>query len=142
MPTLFEYHIFISHAWRYGDEYNNLIRLLDSAPNFKYKNYSSPQDRPLQNLNATDANTKSEIKAAIARKLKPCSCVLVISGMYVAYREWMQYEIDLARIMNKPIIAISPRGNTLMPQAVSSVSRTIVNWNTSSIVSAIRKYSK
>lgn len=54
----------------------------------------------------------------------------------------MQYEIDLARIMNKPIIAISPRGNTLMPQAVSSVSRTIVNWNTSSIVSAIRKYSK
>lgn len=142
MPALFEYHIFISHAWKYGDEYNRLINLLNSASNFKYTNYSAPSDKPLQNLNSTDVNTKKEIKEAISRKIRPCCCVLVISGMYVAYREWMQYEIETAKAMNKPIIAIYPWGNQIMPSAVRSVATVTVNWNTTSIVDAIRKYGR
>lgn len=139
MPTLFNYHIFISHAWRYGNEYDRLIRLLNAAPNFSYYNYSAPKDKPLQNLDASDVVTKSEIKAAIDRKIRASSCVLVISGMYTTYREWMQYEISAAQRMGKPIIAIRPYGAQMMPFAVSSVATETVGWNTDSIVSAIRR---
>ena len=139
MPALFNYHIFISHAWKYGDEYERLIKLLDGAPNFSYLNYSAPKDKPLQNLDATDVRTKADIKAAIDRKIAPSSCVLVISGMYAAYREWMQYEIDTAKRMGKPIIAISPWGGSVIPTAVSLAATKIVGWNSSSIVSAIRQ---
>ena len=139
MPILFNYHIFISHAWRYGSEYDKLISLLSSAPNFSYYNYSAPKEKPLKNLDSTDVTTKAEIKAAIDRKISASSCVLVISGMYVAYREWMQYEIDCAWKKGKPIIAIMPRGGQRMPEAVSSKATIIVNWNTDSIVSAIRR---
>lgn len=141
MPTLFNYHIFISHAWRYGSEYDRLVSLLDNAPYFSYLNYSAPKNKPLQNLDSTDVRTKSDIRAAIDRKIAPCSCVLVISGMYAVYREWMQYEIDTAKRMGKPIIAISPWGGKVMPLAVSQAATKIVNWNTDSIVSAIRQYS-
>lgn len=139
MPALFNYHIFISHAWRYGADYNRLVNLLNSAPNFSYFNYSAPEDKPLVNLDLSDVKTKAEIKAAIERKINCTSCVLVISGMYTAYREWMQYEIDYAYNTNKPIIAVKPWGNQVMPFAVSSKATKIVGWNTDSIVSAIRE---
>lgn len=139
MPTLFNYHIFISHAWRYGAEYERLVRLLDSAPYFSYFNYSAPEDKPLQNLDSTDVRTKSEIKSAIARKINCSSCVLVISGMYYTYREWMQYEIDYAYKNGTPIIAVIPWGSQVIPTAVKEKASKIVGWNTDSIVSAIRE---
>ncbi|MFB0920225.1 MAG: TIR domain-containing protein [Oscillospiraceae bacterium] len=141
MPKLFDYHVFISHAWKYGDEYDRLVRLLDNASNFAYYNYSAPAEKPLQNLNSTDVTTKNQIKAAIDRKISASSCVLVISGMYTAYREWMQYEIDSAKSMRKPIIAIRPWGSQVMPTVVSLAATEIVGWNTDSVISAIRRHS-
>ncbi len=141
MPQLFNYHIFISHAWKYGEEYNRLVRLLDNAPYFSYYNYSAPEHKPLHNLDSTEVTTKSQIMAAIDSKISSCNCVLVIAGMYAAYREWMQYEIMSAVKKNKPIIAIKPFGNTVMPTFVSTYADEIVNWNTDSIVGAIRRHS-
>lgn len=42
------HHIFISHAWKYGAEYDRLVNLLDSAVDFTYRNYSAPKDNPLK----------------------------------------------------------------------------------------------
>lgn len=142
MPALFGYHIFISHAWKYGDSYTRLVNMLNSASNFTYSNYSAPKDKPLQNLDATDVTTRNQIKAAIDRKISPCSCVVVLAGMYTAHSYWMQYEIDTAKRMGKPIIAVRPWGSSMMPTAVSSVANEIVAWNTLSIVSAIRRHTK
>lgn len=133
------YNLFISHAWRYSSEYEKLINLLDNADGFSYNNYSAPKDKPLHNLDSTDVTKKLEIKQAIDRKIRPVSCILVISGMYTAYREWMQYEIDSALKMGKPIIGIKPWGATQIPKAVASVAHEMVGWSTSSIVSAITR---
>lgn len=53
----------------------------------------------------------------------------------------MKYELDTARAMNKPIIAIRPWCAAQTPLEVSISANTIVGWSTSSIVDAIRKYS-
>ena len=47
MPSLYDYRIFISHAWKYGDDYNRLVNLLDQARYFSYYNYSAPKEKPL-----------------------------------------------------------------------------------------------
>jgi len=141
MPSLKTYDLFISHAWKYGDSYERLVSLLRSAPNFDFRNYSAPSDKPLQTLGGTTVWTKSQIKDAIKRKIQPVNCVLVLSGMYLTYREWMQYELEVAAELNKPIIAIKPWGNTEVPLAVRLYADEIVNWNTSSIVQAIRMHS-
>lgn len=140
MPELKQYNIFISHAWRYGKEYDKLVSLLDGAKNFCYYNYSAPKEKPLHNLDATDAKTKGQIAAAIDRKIAPASCVLVISGMYASYREWMQYEIDKALALGKPIIGIIPWGQEKVPDYVRSAADIMTGWNTESIVDAIRSY--
>lgn len=141
MPNLFNYHIFISHAWKYGAEYDRLVNMLDNAHYFSYYNYSAPRENPLKNPNGTDVTTKGQIMAAIDRKIALSNCVLVLSGMYVAYRDWMQYELDTAVEMEKPIIAVRPWGAQVMPSAVSAVATEEVGWNTDSIVAAIRKHS-
>ena len=137
MPYLYEYRIFISHAWKYGEDYHRLVRLLDNAPLFHYTNYSAPEDKPLE-LSSVWAR-RSEIEKKITNKIAPVHAVLVISGMYANHSDWMKYEIDEAFRMGKPIIAIQPWGNTAMPGYVRALATDCVGWNTTSIVNAIRE---
>lgn len=141
MPALKTYDLFISHAWQYGNSYDRLVKLLDDAPYFYYRNYSAPSENPLRTLKGTDAMTKRQIMDAIERKIKPVNCVLIISGLYTSHHEWMQYEIETAVRLGKPVIGIVPWGNTEVPAIVRLHSDTIVNWNTDSIVRAIRDFS-
>lgn len=140
MPPLKMYDLFISHAWKYGDEYSRLVTLLDNAPYFIYRNYSAPSDKPLHNLDSTDVTTRTQIKSAINRKIDPVNAVIVIAGMYANNREWMEYEIETAQRKGKPIIAIRPWGNSITPTYIQNAAQEIIGWNTDSIVRAIRTY--
>lgn len=139
MPELKTYDLFISHAWKYGEHYDRLVSLLANAPYFSFRNYSAPEQKPLVPAGMTI--TDSQLRAAIQGKIRPVNAVLVISGMYAAHREWIQFEINTAVQMNKPIIGIRPWGSEVTPYAVTSVAREIVGWNTDSIVKAIRWHS-
>lgn len=137
MPQLYDYRLFISHAWKYGDDYNRLINLLNNAKNFSYFNYSAPAEKPL--FPAGTPKTNSEIGKLISNKIRPSQITIVISGMYGAYSDWMQYEIDESVRMGKPILGIYPWGQSKAPTYVTSNADKMVNWNTDSIVSAIRE---
>lgn len=136
MPTLKNYKIFISHAWKYGTDYNRLINLLDNANNFSYYNYSAPKEKPLFPEGTPLTNTK--IANKITDKISPSQVTIVIAGMYVAYSDWIKYEIDESIRMGKPIIGIYPYGSTIAPKYVTDNANKMVRWNTDSIVTAIR----
>lgn len=129
------YNIFISHAWKYNSEYYNLEEMLNNAPYFTWKNYSVPQH------DALDTKTNRELEEALKRQISPCSCVLIIAGMYYNYRTWIQKEIDIAKTYKKPIIVVRPRGQERMPSELLSDDFYRVNWSTNSIVEAVRNYS-
>ncbi len=133
MPPLHRYRIFISHAWRYNAEYYRLIDRLDEAPNFLYANYSVPKHDP------ADANNNSKLKEQLRRQIRPVEVVIILGGMYVAYSDWIQFEIDFAKSLGKPILGIRPWGAERMPQAVQDAADEIVGWNTPTIVRAIRR---
>ena len=139
MPSLKTYDLFISHAWKYGDQYDRIVNMLDSAPYFTYRNYSAPEDKPIVPYGTTISNTMLE--NAINNKIRPVNAVIVLSGMYVAYHDWLQYEIDVAKHYKKPIIGVRPWGSEVVPGAVTAAADIIVGWNTMSIVDAIREYS-
>ena len=130
MPLLHRYRLFISHAWKYNAEYDRLIDYLGDAENFDYANYSVPEHDPV------DGN----IEEALRKQIRPVEVVLILAGMYVSHSDWIQFEIDFADLLGKPIIGIKPWGSERIPQAVQDKAQEIVRWNTSSIVSAIRRY--
>lgn len=132
MPDLKTYRLFISHAWNYNDEYYRLIDMLNKAPLFNYANYSVPEHDPLP---------MRQLHGALYDQIRPVNIVIILSGIYVSHSDWIQAEIDIASELDKPIIGITPLGNTRMPQAVQDVADEIVGWNTGSIVDAIRRHS-
>ncbi len=134
MPKLRTYHVFISHAWEHHDDYDRLVDMLDQAPNFSWKNYSVPEHDPL------DADNQTELEEELREQIRPVHIVIVLSGMYAAYREWIQKEIDLAQEMGKPIIGVKPWGQERIPEVVQQAAEEIVGWNTDSIVRAIRQH--
>ena len=134
MPALKNYRLFISHAWDYGGDYYRLIQLLEKAKLFKMIDYSVPQHDPI------DFQNTRQLEETLQNHIKLVNAVLIISGMYVNHREWIQYEIDVAQYYSKPIIGIEPWASQRIPNEVQKVATTMVKWNTDSIVSAIRKY--
>ena len=139
MPELRIYDLFISHAWRYHDDYDRLVELLNKAPNFKWRNYSVPKHDPAIDPN-TDAGFQ-ELKAALGEQIRPVNCVLIVSGMYAAHRRWIQVEMDIASEYGKPMIGVKPWGQERIPTEVQEAVKEMVGWNTDTIVAAIRKWS-
>jgi len=133
MPELHRYRLFISHAWTYNDEYNRIIQFLNQASNFIYSNYSVPEHDPVI------AGNTSKLKEELRQQIRPVEVVIALAGMYVAYSDWIKFEIDYASLLSKPILGVKPWGSQVTPTAVSSAADIMVGWNTDGIVSAIRQ---
>lgn len=139
MPELKTYDLFLSHAWKYNDDYYRLEKMLNEASLFKWRNYSVPKHDPV--IDSKTYAGKAELTELLRRQVKPVNCVLILGGMYVAYSEWILKEIKLAQSYNKPIIGVYPWGQQNMPLAIQNAATELVGWNANTIVSAIRRNS-
>ena len=101
-------NIFVPHAWDYEGDYQRLLGLLNGVEGFEFKDYSVPKEEPLE------GGTNKELEDALRRQMISSSVVVIPAGMYVHYREWIQKEIQLAKELGKPIIAVRPWGSELM----------------------------
>jgi hypothetical protein len=109
--------------------------MLDNKLYFDYRNYSVPKNDPIHNAPYT-----YQLKEAIRKQMQPTSCVLIMAGVYSTYSKWINIEIELAKSMNKKIIAIEPWGSERTSVVVKNSADEIVKWSTDSIVRAIRGY--
>ena len=135
MPALKTYVGFISHAWKYHDEYLRLETMLKTAPKFTFRNASVPRTHsiPLP-------ITKAKLQEALDEQIRISNVVLILSGMYAAHSEWVNTEIAIAAKYQKPIIGVIPWGQKITPRAVQNVAKEMVRWQTQSIVQAIRNH--
>lgn len=131
MPTLKTYDVFISHAWKYSDDYYRIVEFLNNAPNFKWRNYSVPQHDPKD----------GDLEEALKQQIRPVNIVIILAGMYTNYSDWIEFEMDFSDLISKPMIGVKPWGAQRIPKEVQDRVEEMVGWNTSSIVSAIRRHS-
>lgn len=134
MPNLRNYHLLISHSWNYPEQYNTICSWLNETPHFYWANYSVCCDNPLE------TKTDNELKEKLKNKIANTSCVIVLSGMYANYSKWIDFEIETAIAMNKPIIGVKPWGQERTPLKIQINSKEVVGWNSNSVVNAVRKY--
>lgn len=128
-------NLFISHSWAYGDAYQKLVKMLDDASRFVYSNYSVPKNDPVHN-----APSKQALYDAIKAKVRFCDVVIIMAGVYSTYSEWINKEIKIAKTdFSKPILAVKPWANKRVSTTVSNAADEVAAWNSSSIVSAIRR---
>jgi len=126
-------NIFISHSWTYGSQYDRLVEFLDQEK-LDYRNYSVPKDDPVH-TNGTD----KQLRAAIDAKIRQCSCVIILAGVYASYSKWINIEIEIAQNYGKSIIAVEYWGSQHTSQVVKDAADRVVGWNAKSVVNAIKE---
>ena len=131
------YNLFISHAWAYDERYAGICRLLDSVPNFVWRDYSAPRDYPVVDRGTETGRTR--LRALLRERVRLSSCFVLVAGMFVDHREWVQAEIQFAQEYNKPILGVLRRGQQRTPDTVYQVSDKIVAWNSLSIANGVRE---
>jgi hypothetical protein len=139
MPKLKTYDLFISHAWRFSENYFMLEELLRNAGNFKWRNYSVPVDEPI--VDPDSPVGKAKLTQLLINQVKPVNCVIIIGDGHAAQSDWVIKEIEIAQVYNKPILGIYPPGYEQLPEIVKNASHEIAHWDVASIISAIRKIS-
>jgi hypothetical protein len=126
--------IFITHAWRYHEDWTRAGELLDATEGLTWRNFSVPWYDP-----AMDPNT--EIGGAFVRRwlesqITPVRAVLFLAGVYrvKSNRKWLELEVELARHHRKPILGLAPVGTTEFPADTMPLVDEVVAWDGRQIV--------
>lgn len=127
------YRLFISHSWKYPEAYQGITSMLQKGE-IAYYNHSVPKDDPIH-TNGTD----KQLYDAIEAKIKGCSCIIILAGVYSSYSKWINIEIELAKKYNKPIIAVEPWASEKTSTIVKINATRIVGWNYSSLCNTIKQ---
>lgn len=130
------YNVFISHSWDHVADLKSLKRLLESRGYFKVEFQEKTPDNPIDSANS------AYIKTVLRRCIENSDVVLALAGVYASHSGWMAWELNEASSKGIPIIGVVPWGQERVSKIVQDKARTIVRWNTESIVDAIRLYAK
>ena len=109
--SVHQVHVFVSHSWHYSGHYQTLREWIFDTPwsigqaSLNLRDYSVPKDDPIHN-----ARTERELREAIYRKIERSHVIVIPTGMYANYSKWIGKEINGAKTMSKPILAVNPWG--------------------------------
>jgi hypothetical protein len=121
--------LFISHSWKY-DDYDRLVSLLKNRGYFSFKNSSVPQEKSIE-------GSHLGIWTDITSKIRWSQVVLYIAGIETTTSPSVCKEIALAKLLNKPIIAIVPH-QSQRSSTLRFLANETVKWRKESIIKSIR----
>jgi hypothetical protein len=131
------YDVFITHAWRYHDDWNRVSSILDNVAGFKWRNFSVPWYDP-----AMDPNTQvggEFVRNWLESQILPCHAVLFLDSVYAvrSARKWLDTEVEMARAAGKPIIALPAFGASGVGVTVALMVDAVVPWDGGVVAQAI-----
>ncbi|HEU4561302.1 MAG TPA: TIR domain-containing protein [Longimicrobium sp.] len=126
--------LYLSHRWRYSQEYKGLVGMLDRDPDFLWCNYSVCEETPFL------TTSPRKLEEGLRDQIKRAHVVLVVGAMDVPHSEPMLTEIEFALEFKKPLIWVIPRGAQRLPGFVDDVADKVVGWSTRSIVDAVERF--
>ena len=132
-----QYDLFLSHAWRFHDDWNQLAERLDKAQGLSWRNFSLPWHDPAMNAN-TPVGGKF-IRQFLESQIKPVHCVVFLAGVYEikSARTWLDMEVEMARKHHKPIIAVPAIGKDSVPDEVSALCDAATSWDTMAFLATL-----
>lgn len=137
MRTLKCYDLFLTHAWRFHDDWMKFSELLDKTSGIAWRNFSLPWHDPAMTA-STEVGGRF-IRDFLERQIIPVHGVVLLSGVYAinSARRWFDMEIEMARNHNKPLIGIPAVGEKVVPDEVSSLCDACCEWDAVQLLATI-----
>ncbi|MBV8630748.1 MAG: TIR domain-containing protein [Silvibacterium sp.] len=132
------YDIFITHAWRYHDDWTRLSSLFDAEKSIKWRNFSVPWYDP-----ALDPNTELGAKAIrswIDGQIRPVIGTVLLDGVYAvkSNRKWLELEVELSRNHLKPVVVLPAHGTTIVSAEATALADAVVAWDALGIIKVLQ----
>ncbi len=125
------FRIFASHGWETDEDYLRLFEYLESTTNFYYENLLPPGSSP-------EGESIAQRRTRILDAMKRAEVVVVCTGQYEPFRDWIDFEISAAKAHRLPIVLVEPFGPKDAPAELKSKADQIVGWSSRSLEDAIR----
>jgi hypothetical protein len=133
------YDIFISHAWRYHEDWMLLSKLFDAEKRIRWRNFSVPWYDP-----ALDPNTElgaRAIRTWLEGQIRPIYGFVLLDSVYAvkSARKWLDLEVELARGLAKPVIALPAHGQTTVSQDAAARADESGSWDIAALIEAFER---
>ena len=131
------YDLFVTHAWRFHDEWLQFVNLIDQAPGIDWRNFSLPWHDPAMKPN-TELGRKF-IHSFLENQIIPAQAVILLPGVYAinSARKWIDLEIEFARKHGKLIVGVSLSDEANVPQEVAKLCDDCVGPNATEAIRII-----
>jgi hypothetical protein len=134
----YDVNVFISHSWSYSGHYDTISEWLcdgqwnvDGTP-LRFVDYSVPRHNPIHY-----APNAQALRAAIYERIAGSHVVVIPTGVYATYSNWIGKEIDGAKLYGKPIVAVTGWGAERESTVVTDAAAETVGWQKQSVVNAV-----
>jgi len=127
--------IFVTHLWDKSDDYLRVFEYLESARNFFYRNYSTPEHRP--------TGEKEVLKEDLRKQMASVEAVVALASLYEHNPDLVTFQLLYAQANQKPVILLKPFGGKGdVPKALTEHADEIVEWDERALVDAIRRQAR
>lgn len=130
--------VFVSHSWRHPRHYETLARwLLDNdwsvgRNKLSFDDRSVPRERAIRGIRSTRA-----LRSRLTAQISCVDVVVIPSGLYASYSDWIPEEIEGAQRTGRPILAVDPRGAIRTSSVVNRAADLTVGWTAKSVIGGI-----
>jgi len=127
--------IFVTHVWQSTDDYLRVFEYLESARNFFYRNYSTPDRRP--------AGDREAEREALRRQIAPVEAVIGLSSLFQEHQDLLTFQLLFAQASHKPVVLMKPFGaRQEIPKPILDLANEVVEWDERALVDAIRRQAR
>jgi hypothetical protein len=127
--------LFVTHVWENSDDYLRVFEYLESARNFFYRNYSTPDKRP--------SGDKEALREDLRRQIAPVEAVIALSSLFDSHQDLLTFELLFAQASRKPVILMKPFGTRKeVPKSIVDLADEVVEWDERALVDAIRRQAR
>ena len=127
--------VFVGHGFEASDDYMRVFEYLESSHNFYYVNCSSPDAR--------GSFDREALKTELRKQIGLAEVVIVPSALYRTHREWIDFELNCAKGLDKPVVVLETFGvKETLPVQLEALADEVVEWNERTIVDAVRRQAR
>jgi hypothetical protein len=129
--------LFVTHAWETSDDYLRVFEYLESARNFFYRNYSTPDKPPPAGAD------KEARREDLRRQIAPVEAVVALASLNDTHAELLTFELLFAQASHKPVILMKPFGQRRdVPKTILDLADETIDWDERALVDAIRRQAR